>query len=396
MADETAVPPTFTPFLRFIFPHISKATLVSNTDETTFKQRVELFWQWFADYADELVRHIDQGQAELTEERDPNMESDFGSQSEIAQKVNAVMDKWLPGFNYVFGSESGKGYSFTLSPNGDVDLRFLAGYWLAQAPKLDGWRFYSSRQPGLDGGFTIEIEGANFSTDDVRFGFEVDQEKEVVDVVVWHPDFVEDDDINSQVAFIFLDEALGEIGTEMWIGKIGLTDTEPENSIVITSLATEVVSLASMHQWEKQTPDKTYTGYSVEKPGGDYPRSDTIAGATCHFKLVGEFMEREGLLSGDPIAPYGARFVYLAIDATDFDPDNEVQRRADIEEMLNDLLVERGGGRVLGGATGINHAYIDLLLVDGQNSLDLVRQSMEVQNLAMRYRVEPFFDPATV
>ncbi len=369
---------------------------MSTTDETTYKQRVELFWQWFAESADELVLNIDHGQADLDLDRTENLESAPEAKSEIAQTVNAVMDMWLPGFNYVFGSEAGKGYSFTLSPNGDVDLRFLAEYWLSRAPKIENWRFYSSRQPGLDGDINIEIEGVNFPSADVRFGVEVDQEAEVIDVVVSHPNFVEDDDINSQVAFIFLDEALGEIGTEMWIGKIELAGAESKTPIAIKSLATEVVSLASMHQWEKQTPDKTYTGYSVEKPGEGYPRSDTIAGATCHFKLVGEFMEHEGLLNSDPIAPYGARFVYLAIDSTDFDLEDEVQQRVNIEEQLNELLIERSSGRVLGGATGISHAYIDLLLVDGEASIDLVQQSMELQNLATRYRVEPFFDPAKV
>lgn len=369
---------------------------MSNTDETTYKQRVELFWQWFTESADELVQNIDQGQADLDLDRSEDSASAPETKSDIAKTVNAVMDMWLPGFNYVFGSEAGKGYSFTLSPNGDVDLRFLAEYWLSRAPKIEGWRFFSSRQPGLDGEFNIEIEGVNFSSADVRFGVEVDQEKEVVDVVVGHPNFVEDDDINSQVAFIFLDEALGEVGTEMWIGKIELAGAESKTPIVIKSLATEVVSLASMHQWEKQTPEKTYTGYSVEKPGEGYPRSDTIAGATCHFQLVGEFMEREGLLNSDPVAPHGARFVYLAIDATDFDPENEVQRRVEIEENLNELLIEHGSGRVLGGATGISHAYIDLMLVDGEASIDLIQQSMELQNLATRYRVEPFFDPAKV
>jgi hypothetical protein len=63
---------------------------------------------------------------------------------------------------------------------------------------------------------------------------------------------------------------------------------------------------------------------------------------------------------------------------------------------LNELLTERGSGRVLGGATGVHHAYIDLLLVNGEESIDLVEQSMVLLNLATRYRIEPFFDPAAV
>jgi hypothetical protein len=276
--------------------HFSKGQIVSNMDDTTFQQRVELFWQWFTESADELASHIDQGQTDLDLDRNDRPESAPESQSEIAKTVNAMMDMWLPGFNYVFGSEAEKGYSFTLSPNGDVDLRFLAEHWLSQAPKVEGWRFFSSRQPGLDGEIKIEIEGVEFASADVRFGVEVDEEAEVIDVVVWHPNFMQDDDINSQVAFIFLDEALGEIGTEMWIGKIELAGAESKTPISIKSLATEVVSLASMHQWEKQTPAQTFTGYSVEKPGEGYPRSDTIAGATCHFQLVGAVMEHDSFI----------------------------------------------------------------------------------------------------
>ncbi len=358
---------------------------MSSTSEMTYKQRVEAFWGWFGTNAEQLADHINSAQAD-----------DGDEQSGITGAVTEVMSQWLPGFNYVFGVEASRGCAFTLSPGGDLDRRFLAEYWLSRAPKMEGWRFFSSRQPGIDVEFTIEIGGHNFNSMEARFGLEVDQEAEVIDVVVWHPSFVADGDINSQVAFVFLDEALGEVGTEMWIGKIELIEAEPKDPVAIKSLASEVVSLASMHQWEKLTPEKTYTGYSVESPGEGFARADTIAGATCHFPLVGEFMEREGLLSNDPLASYGATFAYLVIDSTEFDPENEVQRRAEIEEQLDDLLRERGSGRVLGGATGIRHAYIDLFLVDGAHSLELVQQSMELQNLATRYRVEPFFDTATV
>ena len=350
----------------------------------TFKERVDAFWNWFSENADYLISHVEAGQYELA--TDGELSSDAG------KMVASVMDEWLPGFNYVFGVELHEGYSFTLSPNGNVDMRFLAEYWISQAPSIEQWKFYSSRQPGFDGDFSIELAQHEFESKSARFALAVDSETEVIDVTVWHPNFVADDDINSQVAFIFLDEALGETGTEMWIGKIELTSEKPSESVELKSLASEVVALASMHQWEKLTPDKTHVGYTVEEPKEGYPRSDTIAGATCHFQLVGEFMEREGLLNGDPVGSFGAEFLYLSIDASDFDEDEEVQRRADIEEQLNHLLVERDSGRVLGGATGFNNAYIDLLVFDGQNSIDLIEQSMQLQNLATKFSIQPFFE----
>lgn len=344
----------------------------------TFKTRVKLFWDWFAEHSLDFQNRIEAGDG-------PGLEPE----------VSAAINKWLPGFAYVFGPGDQGGHTFTLSPSGNVDLRFLARYWLDQSPQLEGWTFYCSRQPGLCDGFGIRINDHEFEAADVLIEFEVNEKDKVLDIVIWHPNYVKDDDINSQVAFIFLDEVMGETGTEMWIGNIELGGEKLENGIPLKSLATEVVAAASMHQWEKQEPDKTFIGYSVPEPKDGYPRSDTIAGATCHFPLVGEFMEQEGLLDNDPLSGTGAHFLYLSIDATDFPEDDEVEYRVKIEEHLNDILIENGAGRILGGATGYANAYIDLVIFDGQDALDLIEQTMQLQNHATTYRVERFFASQT-
>ena len=350
------------------------------TQETmTFKTRVEQFWDWFSEHQADFQQRIEAGNG-------PDLEPE----------VSAAINKWLPGFAYVFGPGDQSGHTFTLSASGNVDLRFLASYWLDRAPKIENWKFYSSRQPGLCDGFGIRINDDEFEASEVLIEFNVNLETEKLDIVIWHPNFIEDDDINSQVAFIFLDEVMGETGTEMWIGNIELAGEKPEDGIPLKSLATEVVAAASMNEWEKQSPDKTYVGYSVPEPKDGYPRSDTIAGATCHFPLVGEFMEQEGMLDNDPLVGTGAHFLYLSIDAENFPEDEEVECRAKIEEHLDQMLVERGAGRILGGATGFAKAYIDLVIFDGQRSLDLIEESMQVQNYATSYRVERFFASQSV
>lgn len=340
----------------------------------TFRNRVENFWQWFSGNVETIQQHLDDNRHDL-----------------IGESTMEPIRDLLPEFDLIFSRTDEDTYSFTLSPNGNIDLRFMAEYWLSRSPAIEGWKFYSSRQPGRDKEYTIDVNGNEFPSLDARVRLDVDEEKELIDIAIWHPAFVDDDDINSQVAFIFLDETLGEVGTEMWIGSIDLAVEEQEGSIPLSALPTEVVAAASMHQWERQTPDRTYTAFTVETPGEGFPRADTIAGSTCHFPLIGEFMEREGLLDEDPIAEWGARYVYLSIDARDFPEDEEVETRARIEEQLDVALREQHLGRVIGGATGFRNAYIDLLLVDGDNSLRAVEESMATQNLAASFRMEPFF-----
>src|SRR5262245_11821628 len=106
----------------------------SKSGEMTLKTRVHEFWKWYAKNAARFFSVIEgKGCPDLQAE------------------VSAEVDRWLPGMAWVFGpGANGVGHSFTLSGEGVLPRQFVAEYWLSQAPKLEGWTFYASRQPSSD------------------------------------------------------------------------------------------------------------------------------------------------------------------------------------------------------------------------------------------------------
>src|SRR3954463_10690202 len=90
--------------------------------ETTFKGRVDRFWEWYGSVGERFYRMIE-------EKRAPELPD------EMSTKVNEVVD----GFAWVFGPGEEGGHSLTLSGEGNPHRQLLAAYWVSRAPKLKGW-----------------------------------------------------------------------------------------------------------------------------------------------------------------------------------------------------------------------------------------------------------------
>jgi hypothetical protein len=119
----------------------------SRSCEETFKARVEDFWRWYADVAPRFYQTLD-GKKSPT----------------LAPEVTAKVDRLISGCAWVFGpGPNGTGHSFTLTGEGNPHRQLLAEYWKNQAPPLEGWTFYSSRQPSNDlKEWRLEIGGECF------------------------------------------------------------------------------------------------------------------------------------------------------------------------------------------------------------------------------------------
>jgi hypothetical protein len=89
--------------------------------------------------------------------------------------------------------------------------------------------------------------------------------------------------------------------------------------------------------------------------------------------LIREFIKANGQLP-DPLAGTGADFIYVAFPATHLPKGEEVAVRGRIEDALDESLRSAASGRLIGGAMGRRNAYIDLLVFDGNKSLELVRE----------------------
>lgn len=346
----------------------------------TFKNRVDAFWRWFPEVADRFYETIESGQC-----------------AELADEVSEFMGETLPGLAWVFGPGENGGHSFTVSGEGMVAKQLLAEYWLSQQVPIKGWTFYQSRQPNrqLDS-IAIEIDGlGRVDTETMLVQTTVDQDQEVLDIVAWHPLFAElPDEHHAQLLFLLLDETLGEFGTQTWIGGIEIDEVSPADvdgriTHRLQDLPKFINDIQRYHGWEKHSPIRSYTGYSIRQQQ-PVLRGDTIAGTTCIPRLVFELIEEGGRLEEDPLEGTGASLAYLQIDGAVFPSGDEAGVRHNIEEALEQSLETEELGRPLGGAAGTDSSYIDLLLIDGERSRTAVDQTMNRLELAGRYRWHGF------
>ncbi len=242
------------------------------SNSTTFKARVAEFWKWYASRCQFFYDTIEAGNC-----------------SDLQEEVSEQLQRFIPGFAWVFGPGENGGHSLTVSAEGDTHLQFLTSFWHSQAPTLTGWTFYSTRQPAeLHDDISIEIDDFEFSSGNLRLDTSVDEEEQRIDIQVWDPTFekVEDENLRYQIVFIWLDEALGEIGTQSLIGSIDIEPPLSNRAMPITKLKSYSDYIIKEYQWEKTAPDKTYSTYQLPEQSDAFPRADIIAGSTCNMPLV--------------------------------------------------------------------------------------------------------------
>lgn len=327
----------------------------------TFKQRVETFWDWFRSVATEYHATIEDGRC-----------------ADLQAPVSEAVDRWLGGLTWVFGPGEKEGeHSLTLSPEGVLHRQFLTDYWLAHAPALPGWRFYASRQAGEIDGKTIGIDDLKFEASAMWVSAHPNPEIECFDVTVWHPLFSKiDEDTRHTVTFLWLDELLGEHGTTMWIGAIDLADTKLRDAMPLAELAAFISRESSARGWKKLPPGEEFSVYQLPEQETHYPRSDTIGGTTKNMRLIQDFLRAEGPLTEKPVpSDVGAQFVYLATATSQLPGGKQVDARAQVENAIEREFEATRSGLVLGGAIGHQFTYIDLLLLDGENSLAALRRA---------------------
>ena len=333
--------------------------------EGTFKTRVQQFWTWYAEVAPRLYQTIQAGKCPA-----------------LANEVSAKVDELIPGFAWVFGpGENGQGHSFTLSGEGNLHLQLLAIYWLAQAPSLSGWTFYAARQPSSIRGQQMEIGDRKFDPLEFWITPFVNRDEEKLDITVWHPLFDKMPERDRwSVLFLFLDEVLGEYGTQQWIGEIKLDAKRLADSIPLEELSEFLKRVQAEHGWKKLPPGETAVLYQCKEQHARFLRGDIVTGTTMHSRLINEYLKAEGELE-DPLKGTGADYVFVAFDARILPAGKEANARGEIEDALDQALKASFSGRLLGGAWGRENAYIDLLLFDGPTSVEIVERVMRDRSL---------------
>ncbi|WP_411846802.1 hypothetical protein AAFN60_04550 [Roseibacillus persicicus] len=345
-------------------------------EEATFKSRVNEFWVWWTENADWIRESVDQ-------------DGGAAIQPTITEQVNRLGS----GFAWVLGPHpEGKeqGHSFTLSPDGMLNYLFLTSYWLEHAPSIKGWHFYSSRQPSLElDGCSIRVGDFQLAAKELWLTPGIDEEREEIHITAWSPIFAEIEESQAYyVLFLLLDEALGENGVSQWLGAIEIKDDRLADSFPLSELPEQVELIKKKHQWKKYPLEDSYTGYQFKNPQENAPRKDMVTLTTQNPSVTLDYYEADGALD-NPIPNTGASYQFIQIPITQFPDGEQVDTRAAIEDALQESLDKQHAGRILGGGLGRQYAYIDLLLFDGQNSLDLINESLDRQEVR-KYTILPF------
>lgn len=341
----------------------------------TFRERVLEFWEWFPTVAESIAETIHGENA----------------REELSEFADQVREK-IGGLSWVFGpGESEDRLSFTVTGEGQKSRQLLSHFWLSQGVEVPGWDFYCSRQPSppdqlVDLG--IEVAGSNVDVETLMVSTEVDDENEVVNIKAWHEAFENvDNDGRFQILYLLLDEALGEYGTQSKLGSIafkGDPDAKP-----LVELPGYLEALWLEKGWTELSPLETYSGYRSE-PSEEFERADTIAGYTCVPQVVLGYLNNGGALEEDPVEDTGAEFLFARIENGGADvQDDPLQFRTAIEEEIAKRL-NGGGGYVVGGATGTQNSYVDLVIFDGSRSLAAIREALAEMQLDGKYKIKPF------
>ena len=158
----------------------------------SMKKKINLFWEWFASIANLLA---------------PNFENETLLE-EIDYKVSS-----LGNFSWEIGPGKVKDNSFTLSPNGNVELLKEAKYILSLSPIIDNWELHFAKQR-KEWDFIFHLKQNNiekpFDAKKWKYVlFEFDDK--TFDIIIESPDLmVLNEDDRYYAVQIALDGALGE------------------------------------------------------------------------------------------------------------------------------------------------------------------------------------------
>lgn len=205
------------------------------------------FWTWWAAARGRIEAAIKAGEFD----------------NRLVDDISRAVRKVHPNLAWELAKGQTSQHAFCVTPEGNAEVRPAALRWLASAPPPDEtWEYHAARQAAAVGGGAIQVGGQTFDWDDMRAISSWDEHRQRLDVRLWHDGFATaPDQVRQQVAFLFLDNLLGEDEVERWIGQVDLLEA-PTGGRTPEELRAEVARHAA------EPPGETWVLGQGEGPGG--------------------------------------------------------------------------------------------------------------------------------
>ena len=139
-------------------------------------------------------------------------------------------------------------HALVVTAAGVPEVRRAAERWYRRAPAVgEVWEYHPARQSSPSSlGAVLEIDGHKLSLEELMFDLHVDNDRDLIDTVVFHPSFAKmSPEARGQVGFLTLDWALGEDGVTRWIGGFDTSDARPAAGVPADGLIEVIEALAA-------------------------------------------------------------------------------------------------------------------------------------------------------
>lgn len=347
-----------------------------------FSQRIGDGWEKFAAGEAELRRLI-------SEKADSN---------EITGCCHELLEDTFtdPCFEIGFNGEK---YDLILSPEKDKYMLYLFDTFKKQAPEsvTKHWNIFLGRQPAskLDK-FELGFHGRRLAPSDVTV--RIDQDGNGDCMVTGYSETLAQvlgEDRNEAFWFfdLLLDMALGEIVNMRYVDTIDLSDKPFESGAIPLLELRDVMKerFGEKEDWDSaESYLDTVSGFEMkprEFAEDEYPapRLDSFVGFSCVPQFMIEYMNGEhdavNKADNDGVA---AGFIFFPVHV--FEDDEKAKRGEKIlgfRDELESLITKRAGDNVvfIGGASGIDNCYLDLLAFDIKAVLDAAVEFFSTQKI---------------
>lgn len=197
---------------------------------------IEAFWTWWED----------SGRVACEQAVESN------AFDEVAGDLQQLVKAIDPGLELEFGKGALSKLYLCVTAGGRPGLRPTAERWLLAGPLSDDtWEYRAARASDhsvFEEGEPFEVGGLTVDPDQLRLGIWIDDERQIVDVELWHPGLASAaPEQRRTAASLMLDWLLGEDACERWIGRVDLVDAEPEGALLPLEFVTAVEELERRH-----------------------------------------------------------------------------------------------------------------------------------------------------
>lgn len=172
-----------------------------------------------------------------------------GRPESIADDLTARVHAIHPALAWELAAGQLSEHQLVVTAEGDAELRPVARRWVMAAPPADEtWSYDDHRGPvAAPEEVVLQAPGApEIAFAQVRVGARMDRAR--ADVTVHHPAFPDlDRDAQLRVAFLALDATLGENDTELWVGEVTPSTSEPIDAFGLPALRALVENLRRQH-----------------------------------------------------------------------------------------------------------------------------------------------------